>query len=155
MRACVCCESALELPWVSLPRCCSCGLCLLREASRHPDSVLTVDLFPHSLFLLHFFLCCCVSAAGIGRVSFGAFLGRCAACPFTPPHHHLICSSLTSVACSFMFLWRLAVSLFSFSAISVFLFFSCLDSASLHLLHRLQSLHLMVFILCHILRKRC
>lgn len=120
----VCCESALELPWVSLPRCCSCWLCLLREASRHPDSVLTVDLFPHSLFLLHFFLCCCVSAAGIGRVSFGAFLGRCAACPFTPPHHHhRICSSLTSVACSFMFLWRLAVSLFSFTAISVFLFF--------------------------------
>ena len=34
-----------------------------------------------TLFLLHFF-CFCMLATGIGRVSFGAFLGRCAACKF-------------------------------------------------------------------------
>lgn len=53
--------------------CCSSGL----------SSVLLLPTALHSLFLLHLF-CFCMLATGIGRVSFGAFLGRCAACKFIP-----------------------------------------------------------------------
>lgn len=53
--------------------CCSSGL----------SSVLLLPTALHSLFLLHLF-CFCMLATGIGRVSFGAFLGRCATCKFIP-----------------------------------------------------------------------
>lgn len=106
--------------------CCPSGfveeLSLMQSSSQLCASVACWCVFVTSVFLLHLFDFC-VLTPGIGRVSYGAFLGRCAACEclrsFTHPslNNHVTCflQSPFSVVCMIFIHTCVCVCVFIFT----------------------------------------